>query len=53
MSQNLFLTLSNTVPTFKTIRRKAFENVVGKEENAGNQNFLLFPQCFLPFQPKI
>ena len=28
----------------------AFENIVGKGENAGNQHFLLFPQCFLPFQ---
>ena len=26
---------------------KPFENIVGKEENAGNQHFLLFPQCFL------
>ena len=25
---------------------KAFENTVEKEENAGNQYFLLFPQCF-------
>ena len=25
-----------------------FENIVGKGENAGNQHFLLFPQCFLP-----
>ena len=24
-----------------------FENIVGKEENAGNQHFLLFPQFFL------
>ena len=24
------------------------ENIVGKGENAGNQHFLLFPQCFLP-----
>ena len=23
------------------------ENTVGKGENAGNQHFLLFPQCFL------
>ena len=23
------------------------ENIVGKGENAGNQHFLLFPQCFL------
>ena len=22
------------------------ENIVGKGENAGNQHFLLFPQCF-------
>ena len=28
------------------------ENIVGKEENAGYQHFLLFPQCFqkLSFQ---
>ena len=25
---------------------KAFENIVGKEENAGNQHFLLCPQYF-------
>ena len=24
-----------------------FENIVGKGENAGNQHFLLFLQCFL------
>ena len=28
----------------------AFENIVGKGENAGYQHFLLFPQCFLPFK---
>ena len=28
-------------------RRKAFENIVGNGENAGNQHFLHFPQCFL------
>ena len=26
---------------------------MGKGENAGNQHFLLFPQCFLPFQEQI
>ena len=39
-----------------TLRKKPFENVVGKGENAGvgkgenagNQHFLLFPQCLLP-----
>ena len=29
---------------------KPFENTVGKGENAGNQHFLLFPQCFYPSQ---
>ena len=24
----------------------SIENIVGKEENAGYQHFLLFPQCF-------
>ena len=33
-----------------TLRKKTFENIVGKGENAGNQHFLLFPQCFLPIQ---
>ena len=32
-----------------TLIRKTFENIVGKRENAGNQHFLFFPQCFLPF----
>ena len=29
------------------------ENIVGKGENAGYQHFLLFPQCFLPYQTEI
>ena len=33
-----------------TLDKKAFENIVGKGENAGNQHFLLFPQCFQPYQ---
>ena len=33
-----------------TLYKKSFENIVGKGENAGNQHFLLFSQCFLPFQ---
>ena len=36
-----------------TLKKKAFENIVGKEENAGNQHFLLFPQCFLHVQKQI
>ena len=40
------LTLYQTIPTFN-------ENIVEKGENAGNQHFLLFPQCFLSFQKQI
>ena len=29
---------------------KPFENIARKGENAGNQHFLLFPQCFQPCQ---
>ena len=29
------------------------ENIDGKGENAGNQHFLLFPQCFLPSSKQI
>ena len=42
------LTLYHTVPTFNDfLYKKHFENIVGKGENAGNQHFLLFSQCFL------
>ena len=34
-------------------RKEAFENILGKGENAGNQHFLLLPQCFLPFQKQV
>ena len=44
---NFKLYLSQTIPSFP---KKALENIVGKEENAGNPHFLLFPQCFLPYQ---
>ena len=30
------------IPDFKRQWEKAFENIVGKRENAGNQDFLLF-----------
>ena len=35
------------------MEKKAFENIVGKGENAVNQHFLLFPQCFLLFPRQI
>ena len=43
-----YFTLYHTLTTFGTLGEKAFENIVGKGENAMNQLFLLFPQCFLP-----
>ena len=32
---------------------KAFQNIVGIGENAGNQHFLLLPQCVPPFPNQI
>ena len=29
-----------------TLKKRPFENIVGKGENADNQHFLLLPQCF-------
>ena len=43
------LTLYHAILTLNDPGKDAFENIVGKGENAGNQHFLLFPQCFLPF----
>ena len=44
----LIVELFTTQPlVLMTLRKKPFENIVGKEGNAGNQHFLLFPQCFL------
>ena len=36
-----------------TFEKMHFENIVAKGENADNQHFLLFPQCFLPYQREI
>ena len=47
------LTLYHTIPTVNDPEKEAFENIVGKGENAGNQHFLLFPLCFLPFLKQI
>ena len=32
-----------------TLKKKAFENIDGKEENDGKPHFLLFQQCFPAF----
>ena len=36
-----------------TLYKKPVENIAGKGENAGNQHFLLFPQCFQAFPNQI
>ena len=36
-----------------TLKKTAFENTVRKGENAGDQHFHLFPQCFLPHHREI
>ena len=46
----LFTTQSRILTTLK---KKPLENIVGKGENAGNQHFLLFTQCFLLFLKQI
>ena len=44
---SLFTTQSQLLTALK---KKPFENIVGKEENAGNQHFLPFPHVFYPSQ---
>ena len=46
LKSDCLVTFYNTIRLFTTLRKKAFENIVGKGENAGNQHFLLFPAMF-------
>ena len=40
--------LFTTLPLLlTTLKKKPFENTVGKGENASKQHFLHFPQCFV------
>ena len=48
LSSDKELTLYHTIPTFNNPEKKPFKNIVGKGENADNQYFLLFSQCFQP-----
>ena len=52
-NQGLFGKGLNLYHTVTTLRKRPFENILGKGENAGNQHFLLFPKCFLPFPIQI
>ena len=47
----LLLTTQSQLLT--TLKKEPFENIVGKEENAGDQHFLLFQQCFLCYPEQI
>ena len=44
------LTLSETTPAFTSLQYKSIENIVENGEIAYNEQFLLFPQCYLPFR---
>ena len=46
-SIRLHLTLPRQALVCTCLQYKSFENNVGKEEIARNEQFLLFPQCFL------
>ena len=45
-----YITLCYTIQDLNNSDKETFENIVEIGENAGNQHFLLFPQCFLPYQ---
>ena len=47
LHHNDALTFSHKFPTFNNPNEEGFGKHCGKGENAGNQHFLLFPQCFL------
>ena len=46
----LKLTLYHTIPTLNIPEEEGFGKHSGKGENAGKQDFLLFPECFLLYQ---
>ena len=51
-SKNLLVTIfstSHSVPCFNTLKWETYENIVAKGEIAYNEQFLLFPKCFLHY----
>ena len=42
--------IKGKLSTTNSQRKKALENIEEKEINAGNHDFLLFPQCVLLYQ---
>ena len=47
MEQLTYLTLPKQALVFTCLQYKSFKNTVGKGEISHNEQFLLFPQCFL------
>ena len=48
LSQKILILTHQQQSAFDNIlKQSAFENIVGKGEIARNEQFLLFPQCFL------
>ena len=47
------LILYYIIPTFDDPEKEALCKHCGKRRKCWNQHFLLFPQCFLPFQEQI
>ena len=45
---NAILPFPKQALVFTCLQYKSFENTVGKGEIARNEQFLLFPRCFLP-----
>ena len=45
--KKVFLPFTLWIPILAHEQQTAFENIVVKEEIARNEQFLLFPQCFL------
>ena len=48
LGQSIILPFPKQALVFTCLQYKSFENTVGKGEIACNEQFLLFPQCFLP-----
>ena len=47
--QECFNPFPNKSLFYTCLQYKSFENTVGKRKIARNEQFLLFPHCFLPF----
>ena len=48
----LVLTFFEIIPNFKILGRKAYESIVAKREQAGDQYFLLFDSVFYSLKDK-